>query len=86
MFPIQSLGVECEVCFFSNSGKRYCFCINFPSAPSFFMKTQCIVGSSEGKHFKTVSNLSPSQTHLLFFSVKTMRNNSETDTNKSAQL
>ena len=51
------------------------------------MNTQCIVGSPEGNHFKVVSNLSHSTTQTVdgIIRVKTMRNNSETDRNKSAQ-
>ena len=68
-----------------------CLRMNFPSPPSFFMKKQCIVGSPEGKHFKNVLKFITfhySNCETCFFhSVKTMRNNSETSTdrNKSAQ-
>ena len=61
-------------------GDTECVCMNFPSPPSFFMKTQCIV--------KNVSNLSHSTTQtVVLFSVKTMRNNCDTSTsrNKFAQ-
>ena len=34
-----------------------CVQMNFPGPPSFFIKTQCIVGSLEGKHFMNVSPL-----------------------------
>ena len=42
-----------------------CIYMNFPSPPLFFVKTQCIVGSFEGKHFVNVSPLK-----LLYFSCK----------------
>ena len=38
-----------------------CVCMNFPSPPSFFLKTQCIV--------KNVSNLSHSTTQTFLFLV-----------------
>ena len=68
-------------------GGDKCVCMNFSSPPSFFMNTQCIVGSPEGKHFKNVSKfITFHYSNCCFFSVKTMQNNSETSTegNKSA--
>ena len=46
-----------------------CVCMNSPSPPSFFIKTQCSVGSPDGKHFKNVSNLSHSTTQTVVFVV-----------------
>ena len=49
-----------------------CARMNFPSPLSFYMKTQFIVRSPEGKHFKNVLNLSHSttQTDAYYFYCK----------------
>ena len=64
------------------------FCMNYTSPPPFFMNTHCIVGSPEGKHFKNGSNLSHFTFHFsncCIFRVKTMRKNSDTERDKSAE-
>ena len=47
-----------------------------PNSFPILMNMQCIVGSPEGKHFKK---------NCCILRVKTIRNNSETDSKKSVQ-